>query len=165
MSNPRSRTTGKIYCVCCQQLVSASTAYRHRQLQAPPRLKALSPFLNRGSSGRHTSGKPEEPTPPEAHSSPQEPHDTAGMPSHEGIGEPENQMAIVQDMMSRLSRGWTRDIPVDEEEDECEDEDEASVYDEESGGSETDDSDLWYQLGEGFERDLVAIGEFRAICQ
>lgn len=48
---------------------------------------------------------------------------------------------------------------MDEEEDECEDGDEASVFDEESKGRETDDSDLWDQLGEDFERDLVAIGE------
>src|ERR1700721_1538020 len=46
---PGKRTSPpKKLCVCCQQLVSHSTEFRHRMLQAPPRIKALSPYQIRG---------------------------------------------------------------------------------------------------------------------
>ena len=45
MPKVNSRATELKACICCQKLVSTSTAYWHRRLQVPPWLKASSPFI------------------------------------------------------------------------------------------------------------------------
>ena len=170
MPNTSLHTTGKKYCVCCQQLVSISTAYRHRRLQAPPRLKAISPFLRDGTSA--PPWQPSDGNKTENHEVPaqadaefiQEPCDPELTLGRESIDdESASQTAIIQDAMSKLSREWTRGISPDEGEDDC---DETNAHSNKSYESSQGSTglDLQDQLGERFERDLVAIGELCIAC-
>ena len=179
MTNASTRGAEKKYCACCQQFVSSSTEYRHRRLQAPPRLKASSPFLRDDavvrpwpSEGRSSQQRP---TPVDIEMCTQNPGDPVLAYDCETTdGESATRPAIVQDAMSKQSEGWTQSLSVEEaegdeggasassEESDEEDEGRASASSEESDGGSTRIStglDICDQVGEGFERDLVSIGE------
>jgi hypothetical protein len=142
----------KRFCVCCQQLVSACTEYRHRQLQAPPRLKASSPYLNWSQLQQvDCSNAPQ----------PDVDHTFEGNdPSAAHVHELEVQAStVVNAAMSNAAKSWS--LLVDEDGQES---DEDSVpgdedENEELLGQGLSGSDLWDEFGETFEREVAAIGE------
>ena len=183
MQHKSSRTAEKRFCPCCQQIVSTSTAYRHRRLHAPPRLKALSPFV-----GIDTLAKPGEPSDGDAAGNYDVPAqantevtaagnydvpaqanteltveefcDPAWTAAFESIDdESANRTVIIQDVMLKVSTEWPRVISPEDREGNSEvEDDESACSSRSSEGSEG--LDVWDRLGEGFERDVVEFGEF-----
>jgi hypothetical protein len=162
MQRASSHIAEKRYCACCQQLVSISTAYRHRRLQAPPRLKAGSPFTHHDALVR--PGQPSDGgatrnyellAQADAELTVEEFCEPAGAAGCESIDdESANPTAIVQDVMLKVSTEWARVISPENSEDE----DDGSGCSSKSS-EESTELDLRDQLGEGFERDLMAVGE------
>jgi hypothetical protein len=171
---PRTRPSKK-FCVCCQQLVSARTEYRHRQLQAPPRVKATSPYLSRAHATRPQQrttrdvlGEGGEVVLPGTDACEAEGSDSAWTPSHPETmdDELENRTtALVNAVMSNVSKCWNHGVCVD---DYASDEDAMDVDDDPEAEEESDREpsglNFWDELGESFKRELAAISEFLVVC-
>jgi hypothetical protein len=164
-------------------MLTARTEYRHRMLQAPPRVKASSPYLWRHNrtrgraetlglhrrSVRDASGQTAADLLDSGALSP-ESGDPTGIPEGSGnVCEAEAfTYNVVDAAMSNAGQNWGHTIG-DYESDEGESNDDDVSMDEDelgSGGPSTESSGLpiWEELGESLERSLAAICKFICIA-
>lgn len=163
--NSTGQRAARRLCICCQQLVSARTEYRHRILQAPPRIKASSLYINTPRDTRQTNLPPQLVL--EDHSEDGDDigwqmgiaDNTAG-PGQIPMDIEAEAEATVGAVMLNASQSWNRVTSV--EDDESEEEVGVGAVDIEAselGNEESSELSLWDQLGESFERDIADIGE------
>jgi hypothetical protein len=176
MRKKHSKPALKKFCICCQQLVSARTEFRHRQLQAPPRIKASSSYqtkltVDQPAKPLDKSRQPvdnpldlvnpdSEPTGnflpsntcPEASSGIIQPH-------HDDClnGMPEAEAASLVDTTLANAARLSGFVLADESDSSDEEPDETMDYVTEVDEplSSSSGLEIWDELGESFERDLA----------
>lgn len=150
------------FCPCCRRVVSIRTEFRHRLLQAPPRISASSPYQIRGLLKR--SQKRTHPhTPAEMRGA-----EDTDLPDHyaysEGNSDPvddEQASNIVNVVMSNASENWTPPMRLNDSEESSGDddsEDDVDVDEDDELSDESSEMDIFDGPGERYETELAAIG-------
>jgi hypothetical protein len=165
------------FCLCCQQLVSASTEYRHRLLQAPPRIKATSMYRNTRETTRQRRRIEANDAYIDVGSANGDAIEVPGsawdQERVEDVGDlaEMDQINPVQDVMLNIALDRNVEFHINDDDDDDDDDEnhcdndsdfyphtnDAEEVEMESNRGESG-LEFWDELGEALERDLATIG-------
>lgn len=166
MPGKGKKLAAKKLCVCCHQIVSARTEYRHRQLYAPPRIAANSPYqslVRTGQPRERTHRNTEAERAVEA-SLPETYPDTAGVSDLTDDEQDIQALDTMDTLVSNVYKHWApAEYPDDSESEEdipggIEDMDEVEEI-EELPDEVDSETDIFDHLVESLEVELAGIGE------